>query len=124
MAEWIAAVFLVLGGLFALVAGIGVLRLPDVFMRMHASTKAGTLGVGLILVALAILFADIDSVSRSIAAFLFILITAPVAAHIVGRAAHRTGQAMWDRTHRDDLRPAQEQGLAKRRIRPAGNLDE
>ena len=124
MVEWIAAGLLILGGLFALVAGIGVLRLQDVFMRMHASTKAGTLGVGLTLVALAILSADIASVSRSIAAFLFILITAPVAAHIVGRAAHRTGQAMWDRTHRDDLRPAQEQGQAKRRIAPTTSLDE
>jgi multicomponent Na+:H+ antiporter subunit G len=124
MVEWIAAGFLIVGGLFALVAGIGVLRLQDVFMRMHASTKAGTLGVGLILVALAVLFADIASVSRSIAAFLFILITAPVAAHVVGRAAHRTGQAMWDRTHRDDLRPAQEQGQAKRRIAPTTSLDE
>ena len=47
MTEIVAAVLLILGGAFTLVAGIGIFRMPDVFIRMHASTKVGTLGSGL-----------------------------------------------------------------------------
>jgi monovalent cation/proton antiporter MnhG/PhaG subunit len=73
MAEWIMAALVMLGGFFCFVAGLGVLRLPDVLIRMHASTKAGTLGAGLILVAVAIYFADAATITRAIAAILFLL---------------------------------------------------
>lgn len=122
--DWIVAFLLLSGGAFAFVAGVGVFRLPDVFMRMHASTKAGTLGCGLVLAAVAVFFGEIDVISRAVAAILFILVTAPIAAHIVGRAAHRTGSPMWDRTHRDDLRIAQEEGRAKRHLKPAKDLND
>lgn len=95
MAEWIMAALVVLGGFFCFVAGLGVLRLPDVLMRMHASTKAGTLGSGLILAAAAIHFADLATVARVVAAILFLLITAPVAAHMLGRAAFRIGVPLY-----------------------------
>jgi multicomponent Na+:H+ antiporter subunit G len=77
------------------VAGLGVLRLPDVLIRMHASTKAGTLGSGLILAAVAVYFADTATTTRAVATILFLLITAPVAAHMIGRAAFRSGVALW-----------------------------
>ncbi len=51
MAEFFAGVLIIAGGLFAVIAAAGILRLPDVLVRMHASTKAGTLGCGLILLA-------------------------------------------------------------------------
>ena len=51
MSDWIAAALLVAGGFFCLVAGIGIVRLNDVFARMHAATKAGTLGLALICLA-------------------------------------------------------------------------
>ncbi|PWK59112.1 monovalent cation/H(+) antiporter subunit G [Roseicyclus mahoneyensis] len=95
MAEWIMAGLVVLGGFFCFVAGLGVLRLPDVLIRMHASTKAGTLGAGLILVAVAIYFGDAATITRAIAAILFLLLTAPVAAHMIGRAAFRDGTPLW-----------------------------
>lgn len=95
MADWIMAAFVLLGGFFCFVAGLGVLRLPDVLMRMHASTKAGTLGSGLILVAVAIYFGDLATITRAVAAILFLLITAPVAAHMIGRAAFRVGVPLW-----------------------------
>jgi multicomponent Na+:H+ antiporter subunit G len=96
MAEWIMAALLLLGGFFCFIAGLGVLRLQDVLMRMHASTKAGTLGSGLILVAAAIYFGDLATISRAVAAILFLLITAPVAAHMIGRAAFRVGTPLWN----------------------------
>jgi multicomponent Na+:H+ antiporter subunit G len=85
-----------LGGFFCFIAGLGVLRLQDVLMRMHASTKAGTLGSGLILVAVAIYFGDLATITRAVAAILFLLITAPVAAHMIGRAAFRVGVPLWN----------------------------
>ena len=69
---------------------------------MHASTKAGTLGSGLILVAVAVQFAEGTVIARAVAAILFLLMTAPVAAHLIGRAAFRTGVPMVDRTVCED----------------------
>jgi multicomponent Na+:H+ antiporter subunit G len=96
MLEWLMAILVVLGGFFCFVAGLGVLRLPDVLIRMHASTKAGTLGSGLILVAVAIYFGDGATITRALAAILFLLLTAPVAAHVIGRAAFRYGVPLWN----------------------------
>jgi multicomponent Na+:H+ antiporter subunit G len=83
----LAGVFLLVGGAFALVAGVGVVRLPEVFTRLHASTKAGTLGVGLIVLALAITTDDFRVASKAVGAALFLLATAPIGAHLIGRAA-------------------------------------
>ncbi|WP_265500790.1 monovalent cation/H(+) antiporter subunit G [Paracoccus beibuensis] len=94
IAELIVSFLIVAGGVFCLSAGLGVLRLPDVLTRMHASTKAGTLGSGLILIAVAVVFAEGTVIARAVAAILFLLLTAPVAAHLIGRAAFRTGVPM------------------------------
>lgn len=96
--EVVVAILVVMGGVFCFAAGLGVLRLPDLLIRMHASTKAGTLGSGLILVAVAVAFAESTVIARAVAAILFLLLTAPVAAHLIGRAAFRTGVPMVDRT--------------------------
>ena len=94
IAELLISALIVVGGLFCFAAGLGVLRLPDVFNRMHASTKAATLGSGMILVAVAWLFGESTIIARAVAAILFLLLTAPVAAHLIGRAAFRTGVPM------------------------------
>ncbi|WP_372893512.1 monovalent cation/H(+) antiporter subunit G [Rhodosalinus sp.] len=96
MGEIVIAVLVLLGGFFCFVAGLGVLRLPDVLIRMHASTKAGTLGSGLILVGVAVHFGDTATITRAVATILFLLITAPVAAHMIGRAAFRSGETLWN----------------------------
>lgn len=98
MSELIVSVLVVAGGFFCFAAGLGVLRLPDLLIRMHASTKAGTLGSGLILTAVAVAFAEGTVVARAVAAIVFLLLTAPVAAHLIGRAAFRTGVPMIDKT--------------------------
>ncbi|MGB0497109.1 MAG: monovalent cation/H(+) antiporter subunit G [Rubricella sp.] len=91
IAEWIAAGFILSGGAFVLVAGLGVLRMPDVYIRMHASTKAGTLGLGLICVALMIIGTGIGQRLEALFVTLFMIATAPVGAHLIGRAAYRAG---------------------------------
>jgi len=87
MIEVLAAILILIGSLFSLIAAIGVIRLPDVLTRMHASTKAGTLGATLILIAAAIMFGDTSSTAKVIVAILFLLLTAPIAAHMIGRAS-------------------------------------
>jgi multicomponent Na+:H+ antiporter subunit G len=93
---------LLIGGAgFTLVAALGVLRMEDVFVRMHASTKAGTLG--LLLVVLALLFNDSGAAikEKGVALFLLVIATAPVGAHLVGRAVWR----VMDRSQREDFAP-------------------
>lgn len=104
MAEIIAGILLISGGFFVLVASVGILRLPDILMRMHASTKAGTLGAGLILLAVAFTYGEIGIISRAVATIIFILMTAPVAAHTIGRAAYKSGVKFWKGTIVDDLK--------------------
>lgn len=102
MTQIIISVLLIAGGFFAAIAGIGLLRFPDVLMRMHASTKAGTLGVGLVVVGVAIFFADDLVTTKAGLIVWFVLLTAPVAAHLVGRAAYRTKVPLWPPTVIDD----------------------
>lgn len=94
--------FLVAGALFAFFAALGLVRMPDLFIRMHSATKAGTLGVGLIMVAVAIHFGEFGIVVRALAGVAFLILTAPVAAHLIGRAAYREGVPMWSGTVIDE----------------------
>ncbi len=100
--DWVLAVLLVSGGFFLFVASLGILRLPDVMTRMHASTKAGTLGAGLIFVAVAVHFGEMVAISLSALTVVFLLVTAPVAAHAIGRAAYRMRVPLWKNTHLDE----------------------
>jgi len=102
MNDLVVSVLIILGGFFTAVAGLGLLRLPDVLMRMHASTKAGTLGVGLIVLGVAIHFGESLIVTKALLIVIFLLLTAPVGAHLIGRAAYRTGVPLSADTLRDD----------------------
>lgn len=102
MADYLTAFLLVSGGAFAFIAGLGLVRMPDVYIRMHAATKAGTLGAGLILAAVAVHFAEPAITVRALVAIAFLLLTAPVAAHMIGRAAYRTGVPLWERSVVDE----------------------
>ena len=100
--DLVVAACLLAGGFFLFVAGLGILRLPDVLIRMHASTKAGTLGVGLVFAAAALYFRNTAEVAIAVLTVVFLLVTAPVAAHAIARAAYRTNVPLWDRTHLDE----------------------
>ena len=103
MSAIIATALLVIGSLFCLVAAVGMLRLPDTLIRMHAATKAGTLGAGCILMAEAVVAAELGTTLKAIDAIVFLLLTAPVAAHLIGRAAYHRGIQLFDKTWIDEL---------------------
>jgi multicomponent Na+:H+ antiporter subunit G len=99
----LSMVFIVIGSFLMFLAGLGLLRLPDVFLRMSAATKASTLGAGFILLAAALYFEDLGTTSRAFATIFFLVLTGPVAAHRIARAAYIDGFHLWDGTIRDDL---------------------
>jgi len=103
MIDIIAGILVLVGAAFALIAAIGVARMPDLYVRMHAATKAGTLGAGLILLALALHAEEVGVILRAVAGIFFLLLTAPIAAHLLGRAAYCTGVTLWKHSVRDDL---------------------
>lgn len=100
----LVSAFLLIGGSFVLVAAIGLVRLPDLLMRMHAATKAGTLGAGLLLAAVAVTVAGDGVAVKAIATIVFLLLTAPIASHVIARSAYHAGDiTLWTRTHVDEL---------------------
>lgn len=99
-----AAVLLVLGAAFMLLAGIGLVRLPDLFLRLSATSKAATLGAALTLLGAAVHFGDGVILGRAIAIVFFLFLTAPVAAHKIGRAAYRRGSRLYEGTICDEAR--------------------
>ncbi|MEL6466535.1 MAG: monovalent cation/H(+) antiporter subunit G [Pseudomonadota bacterium] len=98
MIDAISALLVFLGSAMTVAAGIGVVRLPDVFTRMHAATKVGTLGSGLIMAGAALHFADPAIVLRCVLIVFFLLLTAPIGAHMIGRAALRLGITPWSQS--------------------------
>ena len=105
MSDWLSAGLLIVGATLALLASIGVLRMPDVFTRMQASTKASTLGLGCLLVSLAVRNPQVSFVIRAASIAAFMLLTSAVAAHVIARAAALGGAPLWKGT-RVDERPS------------------
>ena len=89
----VAAALVLVGSIFALTASIGLLRLPDLYTRMHAASKAGTLGSCVMLIALAVYADDLAVTTRALGGVVFFLLTAPVSAHLLAKAAHASGLA-------------------------------
>ena len=104
VAEIIAGLCVLVGAFFVFAAAVGVVRMPDVYTRMHAATKSGTLGSGLMLVGVAVVAGSSDVVLRALAAVIFLVATAPIAAHLLGRAAYMSGVPTWRGTPYDALR--------------------
>lgn len=103
MAEILTAFFVLAGTFFVFVAAFGVVRMPDLMMRMHAATKAGVMGCGLLVIALMIRFPETGIWARAIALVVFAILTSPVAAHMIGRAAHLSGVKLWEGTVVDEM---------------------
>lgn len=103
MTEVIVIVLMALGSALMLLASVGVMRMPDLFTRMHVATKSATLGVGCILFAVAVFFGDLAVFTRAFLVVLFFLLTAPVGAHLIGRAGYIVGLPLWEGTKWDEL---------------------
>ena len=91
----LVGLLLLAGAFFSLIASVGLLRLPDLYTRMHAASKAGTVGSGLALVAMAIHSGNIADASRAMAGVIFFILTAPISAHLLAKAAHDMGYPLW-----------------------------
>ena len=102
MIDLLTAIMWIAGSAFALLAAVGVLRMPDVFTRMQASTKASTLGLGCLLIGAALQLGDFASLIRVVSIGAFILLTTPVAGHVIARAAARSGAPLWKGTLLDE----------------------
>lgn len=102
-ANILAGIFVIAGTGFVLIAAIGLLRFPDFYTRIHAAAKAGTVGSALTLVALAIVSNEMAEVLRAIAAIFFFFLTAPLSAHLLGKAAHSAGYQLWEGSVRDEM---------------------
>ena len=102
MTDMVTAIMWVAGSAFALLAAVGVLRMPDVFTRMQASTKASTLGLQCLLAAVALRNPELSFVVRAASIAAFMLLTTAVAAHVIARAAARSGVALWPGTLVDE----------------------
>jgi len=103
MSDILIAIFATLGTIFVFLAAVGLVRMPDTYLRISVTTKAATLGIGLILIAAAIYFNELSITSRVLAIILFIFLTAPVGAHLIGRASYFTGVKLWKKSVMDDL---------------------
>lgn len=102
--DTIVGVLAFFGAIFVLMAAIGIVRMPDTYLRISVTTKAATLGVGMLMIAAGIYFAEIAIVTKVLAIILFLLLTAPVSAHLIGRASYFSGVKLWDKSVLDDLK--------------------
>ncbi|MFN3685065.1 MAG: monovalent cation/H(+) antiporter subunit G [Fimbriimonadaceae bacterium] len=108
MREGIAALLLAFGAVITFLAAYGVLRLPDSLTRMQATSKATTLGVGCVLLSVAVAFDDVGVRTKAALVVLFLFVTQPIAAHLMARASYRSGSPLWKGTVVDEL--GEEQG--------------
>ena len=110
MMETVSGILFLAGAILGLLAAVGVLRMPDVFTRMQASTKAATLGLGCLLAGLAIQLPEVSVVIRAGSIGAFVMLTTPVAAHVIARAAFLTGVPLWKGTLIDERRRGEASG--------------
>ncbi|EXX87063.1 cation:proton antiporter [Paenibacillus darwinianus] len=104
--ELLIGVLVLTGASLSALGAFGLVRLPDVYLRSHAATKSATLGVLLVLAGAFLYFwLYLEHASaKLILGIVFVFMTAPVAGHLNGRAAHRTGVSLWEKSVRDDLK--------------------
>ncbi|CAN5666017.1 monovalent cation/H(+) antiporter subunit G [soil metagenome] len=103
MTELFTSISMLAGAAFMLLAAIGIIRMPDVYTRLQASTKAATLGAALILVGIAVHFDSMSVATRTALVISFLVLTIPVSAHMIGRAAYVARTPLWDGTVIDEL---------------------
>lgn len=106
LGQGLTALFLLGGVFFSLAAGIGLVRLPDLYLRMHAAAKTSTLGVAGVLLAVLLHFGTYEVATRVLVVILFFFLTSPVGAHMIGRSAYVCAVGWYPKTTRYDLERA------------------
>lgn len=101
--DWLVALLMIIGMFFAFVASLGVVRMPDLYMRIHAATKAGAFGSSIISIAAALHFGSTRAAITAVLLVIFFYLTAPVAAQALSDTAHRLRIPQWPGTKVDEL---------------------
>jgi multicomponent Na+:H+ antiporter subunit G len=103
--EIVISILILIGIFFTLVGSLGLLRLPDVYTRLHAVSKSATLGIISLLSAAVLYFIGADNlfIGKLFLGILFVFLTAPVAGHMIARAAYKSGVKLTGKSVRDDL---------------------
>ena len=105
MIEILTSLLLLLGAFLMMLSGIGIIRMPDLLTRMHATSKAGALGIGLMACGYMVFYSDETSlVVRALAMVVFVIVTAPIAAHVLARAGYFVGIELWEGTIKDVIK--------------------
>ncbi|GHI00791.1 monovalent cation/H(+) antiporter subunit G [Neobacillus kokaensis] len=104
--EWIVGGLVLIGVVFSFLSAVGLIRFPDVYTRAHAVSKSANLGVLCILLGTFLYFLIEDGYFsiRLLLGIFFVFLTSPVVAHLLNRAAYRSGVAMAEDSVRDDLK--------------------
>jgi multicomponent Na+:H+ antiporter subunit G len=124
MIHWLAVAWMVVGAAFMAIAALGVARMPDLFTRMQAASKTGTAGAGCILVGTSLFFAELQVAANAGVVILFLLLTAPVASHMLARAAYMTRVPLMRGTYPDELKDRFGRGTSVEGGTPAVGRDE
>lgn len=98
MIDKIGHVFILLGIIFNLFGCLGLIRLPDVYNRLQASTKCVTLGTCGIMFGVFLITGFCSQGIKALLIIVFIILTAPTSAHALSRAAHKSGVKLWDKS--------------------------
>ena len=104
MSDILVSFLLLAGASFLLLGSVGIVRMPDLYTRIQTAAKASTLGVGFVALALAAYFNDFSVTIRALLVIAFLLLTAPVSAHVISRAAYFIGVPLWDKSVIDELK--------------------
>lgn len=121
MIDVLIMIFSGLGVLFILVASVGIVRMPDFFLRLSVTVKASTLGVGFILLSTVVYFGNLPVATKALAIVLFLLLTSPVGAQLICRVAYFKGIKLWKNSVLDDMKGKYDQ---ETQILSSGDKDE
>ena len=96
MIDILGIIFIVVGLAFDLFGCLGLIRLPDIYNRLQASTKCVTLGTCSIMFGVFLMLGPTAAGIKALLCIVFLALTAPVSAHAIARAAHRSGVKLWE----------------------------
>jgi len=103
VSDLVATLAVVLGTTLGVLSAVGILRMPDVYIRLQVASKASSLGIALLMLGVAAHFDELSVTVRALLVVAFLFLTAPVAAHVIGRAAYLTGVPLAASTEVDEL---------------------
>jgi multicomponent Na+:H+ antiporter subunit G len=123
MIEIVVGICFVAGSALILIAALGIVRLPDLFTRMHANSKASTLGLGLVAVGAGVCFPSALVRFESLLIIVFIFLTVPISSHMIARAAYLLKIPLWPGTLTDEMKGCYDLKERVLRSQPAENTD-